>query len=150
MFRKGLVLVMLGAMGGLLLGCAGGKVKGPTDEELVTRAVTDWKAAWEQKDVEGITAGLSPGFMTADGGMPEDVREYAQRLFAREGNRLEFLLEEMEVSVEGEIATVDGVRGRFTGRDSEGRLSEGLIGFSLRLRKEQDEWLITWLDRWSL
>ena len=150
MFRKGLVLVMLAGMGGVLLGCAGAKVKGPTDEELVAQAVTDWKAAWEQKDVEGIMAGLSAGFMTADGGMPEDVRDYAERLFGRQGNRLQFILEDMEVSVEGEIASVGGVRGKFTGRDPEGRLSEGLIGFSLRLRKEQGEWLITWLDRWSL
>lgn len=150
MFRERSCLVVVIGLGLLMGGCAGAKVKGPTDQELVSQVVNVWKAGWEERDVERIVAPLSLAFMTSDGGVPADIREYAERLFSRAGTRMEIILDEMEISTQEGTASVQGVRAILTGSDPDGRLREGLIGLSLRLRKENGGWFITWLDYWNI
>lgn len=150
MFRKRGLLVVVVGMGVLLGGCAGAKVKGPSDQELVSQVMHEWKAAWEGKDVERIMACLSPSFSTSDGDGPDAIRGFAAGYSERAEARMEMLLDEMEISIAEETASVRGLHGTMSGRDEEGNESEWNFGQSTGLRKEEGKWLITWIDVWNI
>lgn len=125
----------------LLGGCGGPKAKGPSDGELVSQVIDEWKAGWEGSDVERLMACVSPNFNLSDGGGPDAIRGFADGLFRQAGAKIEFVLEEMEISVKEEEASVSGIRAKIRGPDS-----ESLYGLSIGLRKEGGKWLITWLE----
>jgi ketosteroid isomerase-like protein len=150
MVRRCAVAAVFVGVAVLLVGCAGGKVKGPSDQELVSQAMHEWKAAWAAKDVERIMACVSPNFSTSDGDGPDAIRKFAAGLSQQAEAVIDMALDEMEITIEEEKASVRGVRGKISGRNREGEKFEGQFGLSIALRKEEGNWLITWLDAWDL
>lgn len=150
MFRRVVVVAAFAGIGVVLMGCAGAKVRGPTDEELISQVMYEWKAGWEGKNVERIMACISPNFATSDGDGPDAIREFATGFAERAETKIEMVMDEIEISVQEETASVRGIHGTMIFRDREGQQRKGRFGSSVGLRKEEGKWLITWTDVWSL
>ena len=128
-----------------LLACVGGKLRGPSDEEQVSAAVSELKAAWEAKDAERILACYSRDYTYSDGSDFERLEQWARAVAETPDVQIEVFVDEMEISIERGEARVRGVKSRVSGPEGEGE-----FGLEYRLRKENGKWVITWSNAWSI
>ena len=126
----GMVVVML------VCGCAAFG-KGPSDEELIGTLLEQWKAAVIAQDIDAQMALLSDNFEGSEGDK-EETREFM--LQVKEMGYLEdaqVLLEEAELTIEGNTATVSPI---------EIETAMGMATADLTLTKETTGWIITGMD----
>ncbi len=122
-----------------LCGCAsllGGG--GPSDEELVTATLTEWKAALEAQDVDKMMAQISEDFEGEEGGKPE-MKEFL------EGAIDQGYLDGAEVDLEGADTTIDGETASVVGLTIESDMGGATL--DMELKKDADGvWRITVMD----
>jgi len=111
--------------------------KGPSDEELIGALVEKWKAAVIAQDIDAQMALLSEDFEGSEGDKAETGEFMLQ---VKEMGYLEdaqVLLEEAELTIEGNTATVDPI---------EIETAMGVATVELTLTKEAAGWTITGMD----
>ncbi len=107
---------------------------GPSDEELVSTTMAEWKAAMAAKDMDKLMATFSDNYVSTRGTGKDSMREFMTKAF--ESNfmdNVEINIEDAEVMIEGDKAVFGPVefisdRGTFT--------------LEYKLQKEEEAWLI--------
>lgn len=123
----------------MLAGCATGG-GGPSDEELITGAVTRWGAAMAAKDMDGISAEISEAFEHYEMGDKASVTAYISGLID------EGMLDDAEISMEEmEITALED--GKFKAAPVYLDASFGGATLEFELTKEADGvWRVTSMD----
>lgn len=124
-----LILTVCGVA--LSCGCEKG-AKGPKDEELVSKVVADFQAAWAEQDIEKLMGFVSDSFRDNEGqGKTELEVEFAREDLMQ---IFELEIDRMEIKVEMDKATVNHLKLK---------LASGSLDFRLVLEKEGAKWMIT-------
>jgi ketosteroid isomerase-like protein len=107
-------------------GCA----TGPSDEEVISKAMVGWKAAFHAKDVDKMMGEYSEDYAGQNGEGKEAVREFLVYM-KNEGEfeNAKMNTDETEIEIEGEKATVGPIL--YTG-------NWGEVRFIRELKKEED------------
>jgi len=104
--------------------------KGPTDEELITRAISDYNAALVAKDLDKMMTVYSDDFEADNGGDKDDVRALLSGAIEQGYlDDLEVNDAECEIKIEGGTATVGPV---------EYSSAFGSMSFESTMKKEAD------------
>jgi len=117
----------------LLMG--GCQLFGPSDEELISLTMVQWKRALVAKDVEKMMEVYSEDFVSGDGNDKEAVREIVAWAIDEgylDGIEVDF--EKAGMGIEDEEATFDPVELKFISGDRQ--------RYGYTLRKEKGVWLI--------
>ncbi len=102
------LIVSVVLMGSLVFvaGCAT-TGKGPSDEELITTMLAQWKAAFEAQDIDGMLAPYSEDYEGSRAESKEQVREFLTGAIDQGYlDDAELSLEDAETAIEGDTATV--------------------------------------------
>jgi len=118
---------------GLALSCGCEKdAKGPTDEELVSKVVADFQAAWAEHDLEKLMGLFSDSFRDNEGlGKTELEVEFAEEDVMQ---IFELKIDGMEIKVEMGKAKVNHL---------EMKSAWGSLDLRFALEKEGGKWMIT-------
>lgn len=108
---------------------------GPSDKELINATMTKWKAALIAHDVDKLMETYSENYLNSEDGDKNSVREYVAGVI-EEGylDNLKVNLEDAQITIEGDIATVAPVE-----------LTSDTGTYVLeynKLKKENGAWLI--------
>ncbi|MCP4645757.1 MAG: nuclear transport factor 2 family protein [bacterium] len=115
--RIACVMTSMAVLGLVVSGCMTG-AKGPTPEELITTALTEWKTAIEAENVDGAMAVVSDEYVGIQGEGKDAMKDFLQN--AKDNGDMagiEIILEDVEITVEddaGEAGPVD-LSGSFGG-----------------------------------
>jgi len=129
-FSVGIVVAMV------VCGCAAFG-KGPSDEELIGAVLEKWKAATVAQDIEAQTALLSENFEGSEGDKAETKAFMQQVKDMGYLDDAEVTLEEAEITIEGDTATVYPI---------EIVTAMGMATVELELTKEDTGWMITGME----
>ena len=107
---------------------------GPSDEQLISTMMTDWKAAMKTADLNQLMATYSEDYVSERGDNKESMRDWMGRAFD-EGvmDSVEVRIEDAQITIKGDEAVFGPVefvsdRGKFV--------------LDYKLRKENGIWLI--------
>jgi len=113
----------------LVCGCAM-LGRGPTDEELITRAISDYNAGLAAKNLDRVMAAFSEDFQGEGGGDKDDMRQLFED--AIDGGYLDDLEvndADCQIKIEGKTATVGPI---------EYSSAMGSMSFEFTMKKEAD------------
>ncbi len=80
---------------------------GPSDEDLINATMAKWKAALIAHDLDRFMETYSENYLNTEGGDKNSVREYVAGVIDQGYlDNLEVNLEDAQVTIEGDIATV--------------------------------------------
>ncbi len=136
MMKRGVWMLTACLLLALVAGCATTAKKSP--EDMIKDQLLGWKAAMEAQDVDKIMANFSDNFKHYDWKDKAGAKDFitdAKDMGYLDG--VEVLLDDMEIKVEGDTATVYPV-------DISGAF--GSLAMELNLTKEGGTWLVTGLD----
>ncbi len=107
---------------------------GPSDEELISTTMAEWKAAMVAQDIDKLMAVYSENYVSSRGGGKDSIRELMTRAFEQNFmDSVEVKIEDVQITIEDDKATFGPVefvsdRGTFT--------------LEYKLQKEDGAWLI--------
>jgi len=107
---------------------------GPSDEELISTTMAEWKAALVAQDIDKLMAAYSENYVSTRGTGKDSIREFMARAFEQSFlDSVEVKIEDAQITIEGDKATYGPVefvsdRGTFT--------------LEYKLQKEDGAWLI--------
>ncbi len=107
---------------------------GPSDEELISTTMAEWKAAMVAQDIDKLMAVYSENYVSSRGGGKDSIREFMARAFEQNFmDSVEVKIEDTQITIEGDKATFSSVefvsdRGTFT--------------LEYKLQKENGAWFI--------
>jgi ketosteroid isomerase-like protein len=130
LLRVGVVALML------ISGCAGFD-RGPSDEELIRAVIEKWKAAAVAQDIDAQMTLLSESFQGSQGSKAETRGFMLQVKEMGYLEDTEVLLEEAEITIEGDAATAYPI-----GIET----AMGTATVELRLTREAAGWAITGMN----
>ncbi|MBW7864949.1 MAG: hypothetical protein H3C30_11125 [Candidatus Hydrogenedentes bacterium] len=136
MMKRGVCMLTACLLLAVVAGCATAAKKSP--EDLIKEQLMGWKAAMEAQDVDKIMANFSDNFKHYDWKDKAGAKDFiadAKDMGYLEG--IEVLLDDMEIKVEGDKATVYPI-------DISGAF--GSLSMELSLAKEGDTWMVVGLD----
>jgi ketosteroid isomerase-like protein len=108
----------------------GGCASGPSETEIISNAMVEWKAAFEAKDVDKMMAEYSEDYRGEEGGGKEDVRDFLEYMKDEGGfDNATMNTDDAEIVIDGDTATVGPIV--YTG-------NWGEMSFSRTLKKEED------------
>ena len=139
MLAVSVVLVL--AAGCASTGGGGGgtaKAKGPTDTELINKAVADWKTAGIAKNVDGLLACYSDGFQNYEYGDKAGLQQFLKDALSMG------YLEDAEIDMSKAKLTL--LKGEATFAPIDIKAAFGDAGITLTLKKEAMGWKITSMD----
>ncbi len=126
-----LSLVVLAAL--LVCGCQILGV-GPSDEELVSATMADWKAALIAHDLDNLMGTYSENYVSTQGGGKDSVREFlAGAIEQGYLDNVKVNLEDAQITIEGDKANIGPV---------ELTSDAGTYVLEYTLQKEEGIWLI--------
>ncbi len=107
---------------------------GPSDEELVSTTMAEWKAAMAAKDMDKLMATFSDNYVSTRGTGKDSMREFMTRAFERGFlDSVEVKIEDAEIIIEDDKATYGPV---------EFVSDRGTFKLEYKLQKEDGAWLI--------
>lgn len=136
MMKRGVCMMVACLVLAVVAGCATTAKQSP--EDMIKDQLLGWKAAMEAQDVDKIMSSFSDSFKHYDWRDKAGARDFiadAKDMGYLEG--VEVLLDDMEIKVEGDKATVYPI-------DISGAF--GSLSMELNLTKEGNAWLVTGLD----
>ena len=107
---------------------------GPSDEELISTTMAEWKTALVAQDIDKLMAAYSENYVSTRGTGKDSIREFMARAFEQSFlDSVEVKIEDAQITIEGDKATYGPVefvsdRGTFT--------------LEYKLQKEGGAWLI--------
>ncbi len=109
-------------------------VEGPSDEELINTAMTEWKAAFEAKDLDRLMVLFSENYLSSSGSSKIAMRERMSGAIERGSlDSVEAKIQNAELTIVGETATFGPV---------EIILDRGTLALEYTLQKQDGKWLI--------
>jgi hypothetical protein len=139
--RRSLTLLTLAT----LAACSGGG----TPEQQVRAVIQQMEQAAEDRDVSELVAHLSQDYRDAHGTGAEEAARYARGYFiANQSIHLLTRIEELTFPTEGEarVQVLVGMLGRDAATTNRWDLAAELHTFKVALRREEDEWKVTFLE----
>lgn len=118
-------------------------------EQQVRAVVEQMEIAAENRDVGGLAEHLSEDYRDANGMGAEEAARYARGYFiANQSIHLLTRIEELTFPTEGEARArlLVGMVGRDAGATDRWDLASELQTFKIALRREDDEWKVTFLE----
>jgi len=114
---------------------------GPSDEEIVSTTMAEWKAVLVAKDLDKLMAAYSEDYVSSRGTGKDSTREFMTRAFD-EGfmDSVKVKIEDAQITLEGDTATFGPV---------EFVSDRGAMKLGYTLRKENGTWLIVGSKRWE-
>jgi ketosteroid isomerase-like protein len=110
-------------------------VEGPSDKELINTTMTEWKAAFEARDLDRLMAVFSDNYVSATGGGKVAMRERMAGAIERGSlDNVQVKIENAQLTLVGEQATFGPV---------EITSDRGTLTIEYTLQREDDKWLIT-------
>ena len=107
---------------------------GPSDEELVSTTMAEWKAAMVAQDIDKLMATYSENYVSSRGGGKDSIREFMARAFERGFlDSVEVKIEDVQITIEDDKATFGPV---------EFVSDRGMFALEYTLQKEDGAWLI--------
>lgn len=107
---------------------------GPSDEDLVSATMADWKTALIAHDMDKLMETFSENYANSDGGDKESVREFISGVIDQGYlDNTKVNLEDAKITIEGDKATVAPV---------EVTSDAGEYVLEYELQKENGAWLI--------
>jgi len=107
---------------------------GPSDEELVSTKMAEWKAAMVAKDLDKLMATFSENYLSSRGSGKDAMRERMAGAIERGFlDSAEVNIEDAQITIEGDKATLSPVE--FTS-------DRGTMALEYTLQKENGAWLI--------
>ena len=108
--------------------------KGPSDEQLINTTMTEWKAAFETKDLDRLMAVFSDNYLSSRGSGKVAMRERMAGAIERGSlDNIEIKIDNAKITIVGETATFGPVE--FTS-------NRGTLTIEYTLQREGDKWLI--------
>ncbi len=107
---------------------------GPSDEELISTTMAEWKTALVAQDIDKLMAAYSENYVSTRGTGKDSIREFMARAFEQSFlDSVEVKIEDAQITIEGDKATYGPVefvsdRGTFT--------------LEYKLQKEDGAWFI--------
>ena len=129
------VIMKLGVGVLIVVLTAGCQIGGPSDEELVSTTVADWKAALTARDLDKLMAAYSENYVSTRGSDKESVRQFMGRAFERD------FMDNVNISLENAKTTIEDDKARFS--PVEFISDRGTMAIEFTLQKEDGTWLIT-------
>ena len=124
-----LSLVVLVAI--MVCGC---QTAGPSNEQLVSTTMADWKTAMAAKDMDKLMATFSENYVSTRGTGKDSMREFMTRAFERGFlDSVEVKIEDVQITIEDDKATYGPV---------EFVSDRGTFKLEYKLQKEDGAWLI--------
>jgi len=110
-------------------------VEGPSDKELINTTMTEWKAAFESKDLNRLMAVFSDNYVSSSGSGKVAMRERMAGAIERGSlDNVKVKIENAQLTLVGEQATFGPV---------EITSDRGTLTIEYTLHREDDKWLIT-------
>jgi len=110
-------------------------VEGPSDKELINTTMTEWKAAFEAKDLDRLMAVFSNNYVSSSGSGKIAMRERMAGAIERGSlDNVKVKIENAQLTLVGEQATFGPV---------EITSDRGTLTIEYTLQREDDKWLIT-------
>jgi ketosteroid isomerase-like protein len=107
---------------------------GPSDEELVSTTMAEWKAAMVAKDLDKLMATFSENYLSSRGSGKDAMRERMAGAIERG------FLDSIEVNIENAQITIEGDKATFS--PVEFTSDRGTMALEYTLQKENGAWLI--------
>jgi len=129
----------------VLAGC--GDANSP--EQQVRAVIEQMEAAAENRDVGDLTEHLSEDYRDSNGMGPEEVARYLRGYFiANQSIHLLTRIEQLEFPTDGEARAqvLVGMLGRDAAATNEWDLAADLHTFRIALRREADDWKVSFLE----
>ena len=107
---------------------------GPSDKELISTTMAEWKTALVAQDIDKLMAAYSENYVSTRGTGKDSIREFMARAFEQSFlDSVEVKIEDAQITIEGDKATYGPVefvsdRGTFT--------------LEYKLQKEDGAWFI--------
>ena len=109
-------------------------VEGPSDEELINTTMTEWKAAFEAKDLDRLMVLFSDNYLSSSGSSKVAMRESMAGAIERGSlDNIEIKTQNAQLTLVGETATYGPV---------EITSERGTLAIEYTLQKEDGKWLI--------
>ncbi len=115
----------------LVCGC---QTAGPSDEQLISTTMTNWKASLIAEDLDKLMAVYSMNYVSTRGTGKDSMREFMTKAF--ESN----FMENVEINIEGAKAMIEGDKAVFG--PVEFISDRGMFRLEYKLQKEEEAWLI--------
>ena len=107
---------------------------GPSDEELISTTMAEWKAAMVAKDLDRLMATFSDNYVSSRGSGKDSMRERMAGAIERGFlDNVEIKIEDAQITLEGDEATFGPV---------EITSDRGTLAIEYTLKKENGTWLI--------
>ena len=107
---------------------------GPSDEELISTTMAEWKAAMVTKDLDRLMATFSDNYVSSRGSGKDSMRERLAGAIERGFlDNVEIKIEDAQITLEGDEATFGPV---------EITSDRGTLAIEYTLKKENGTWLI--------
>ena len=107
---------------------------GPNDKEMLTELLNGWKDAMEKGDVDATMSFFSKNYMDETGTDYDTYESRLEQILPVMANwETEYILDEVEVDIDGTVATLSHV-----GLD----MAYNYVGITLTAEKEDGAWLI--------
>jgi len=107
---------------------------GPSDEELISTTMAEWKAALVAKDIDKLMAAYSENYVSTRGTGKDSIREFMARAFEQS------FLDSVEVKIEDAQITIEGDKAAYG--PVEFISDRGTFTLEYKLQKEDGAWLI--------
>jgi hypothetical protein len=109
-------------------------VEGPSDEELINTAMTEWKAAFEAKDLDRLMVLFSENYLSSSGSSKIAMRERMAGAIKRGS------LDNVKINIQNAKLTLVGEKATFG--PIEITLDSGTLALEYTLQKEDGKWFI--------
>ena len=108
--------------------------KGPSDEQLINTTMTEWKAAFETRDLDRLMAVFSDNYLSSTGGGKVAMRERMAGAIERGSlDNIEIKIDNAKITLVGDQATFGPV---------ELTSNRGTLTIEYTLQREDLKWLI--------
>jgi ketosteroid isomerase-like protein len=115
----------------LVCGC---QTAGPSDEQLVSTTMADWKASLIAEDLDRLMTVYSMNYISTRGSGKDSMREFMTGAFESDFmDNVEINIEDAKIIIEGDKAAYGPV---------EFVSDRGTFVLEYKLRKEEEAWLI--------
>jgi len=109
-------------------------VEGPSDEELINTVMTEWKAAFEAKDLDRLMVLFSENYLSSSGSSKIAMRERMAGAIERGSlDNVKINIRDAKLTLVGDKATFGPV---------EITIDSEMLALEYTLQKENDKWLI--------
>ncbi len=115
----------------LVCGC---QTAGPSDEQLVSTTMTNWKASFIEEDLDKLMAVYSMNYVSTRGSGKDSIREVMTKAF--EGD----FMDNVQINIEGAKAMIEGDKATYG--PVEFISDKVTFRREYKLQKEDGNWLI--------